>query len=121
MVDTNIPPADSKTQQEYLRKKEELGKSFKEFHQLLKNKVLDKNKTPAVKNTEKQITDMLVKAAAALDNINIGEGVLTLSSIAIRELLQSRDRINELEYELCLLRRDFLNLQKELGVDNGKT
>lgn len=120
MADMNNPLTDTKTQQEYLRKKEELSRSFKEFHQLLSNKVLDKNKTPAVKNTEKQITDSLVKSAAALDNINVGEGVLALSSIAIRELLKARDRVNELEYELCLLRRDFLKLQKELGVENDK-
>jgi hypothetical protein len=118
MVDTNIPQADPRAQQEYTKKKEDLGKAFKEFHQLLNNKVLDKNKTPAVKNVEKQAVDTLIKTATSLDNINVGEGILALSSIAVRELLKARDRINELEYELCLMRRDFLKLQKELGVDN---
>ena len=115
-----IPPASFPVQQQHIQKKKELEQAFKDFHALVGNKVLDSNKSPAVKKTELQVIDKLVRAAQALDNINIGEGILALASIAVREQLIVRDRVNELEYELCLLRRDLQKLQEKFGATNGK-
>lgn len=114
------PPATFNVQQDLIQKKKDLEQAFKDFHELISNKVLDINKSPAIKKTEMYTLNVLVKAAEALDNINMGEGILALASIAIREQLIVRDRVNELEYEICLARRDIQELQKKLGIDNGK-
>jgi len=119
-MDTQLSPATFDTQQAYLQKKKDLEQAFKEFHELISNKVLHANKSPAVKRTELQVLDKLVRASQALDNINLGEGILALASIAIREQLVVRDRVNELEYEICLARRDIQKLQQKLGIDDGK-
>lgn len=114
------PPAAFNVQQDFLQRKRDLEQAFKDFHELVGSKVLDANKSPAIKKTELQTLDKLVRAAQALDNVNMGEGILALASIAIREQLVSRDRVNELEYEICLARRDIQELKKKLGVEDGK-
>lgn len=114
------PPATFNVQQDLVQKKRDLEQAFKDFHELICSKVLEINKSPGVKKTEMLTLNTLVKTAEALDNVNMGEGILALASIAIREQLIARDRINELEYEICLARRDIRELQKKLGVDGGK-
>lgn len=116
-----LPHAPFNVQQDHLIKKRELELAFKNFHELVQNKVLDTNKSTAVKKTELQVIDQLVRSAQALDNINVGEGILALASIAIREQLMVRDRVNELEYELCKALRDINQLKQKLGVGDGKT
>jgi hypothetical protein len=113
MNQNQIPEMGLQDQQNLIRKKQELAGAFKSYHELVSNKVLDKNKSPALKNTEKQVVDRLVKSAVALENINIGEGILSLASIAIREQLIVRDRVNELEYELLLLKREVDKLKNK--------
>jgi len=115
------PPAPFNVQQDHLTKKRDLELAFKGFHQLVQDKVLNINKSTAVKKTELQTIDQLVRSAQALDNINVGEGILALASIAIREQLIIRDRVNELEYELCKALRDINQLKQKLGVDDVKT
>lgn len=114
------PPATYDKQIDYNKKKAELEEAFKEFHKLVGNKVLEKNKSPAVKKTELEIINRLVRATQALDNVNVGEGILALASIAVREQLYVRDRVNELEYEICLMKKDMANLQKRLAPKNDK-
>lgn len=114
------PPAAFNVQQEYQKKKKDLEQAFKDFHELVGNKVLDSNKSPALKRTELQTIDALVRAAQALDNINMGEGILALASIAVREQLIVRDRVNDLEYELCIARRDIETIKKKIGLESDK-
>lgn len=120
MDQQNIPPATYDVQQDLMRKKKDLEQAFKDFHELVSNKVLDKNKSPAVKKTEQNVVTMLIKAAAALEQVNVGEGILSLAAIAIREQLIVRDRVNELEYELCLMKRDLEKLKKSDNQDGKK-
>jgi len=105
-------------QQDYAKKKQTFEEAFKEFHQLFLSKVLDKNKSTATKKTEQFAVEKLINASVALDNINVGEGVLALTIIAIREQLTIRDKVNELEFELCKSLREIQNLKNELGIKN---
>ncbi len=105
------PQASFDVQQDYERRKKELERSFKEFHRLVGKKVLDTNKSPEVKKAELAVVNDLVKAAQSLDNVNVGEGILALASIAIREQLIVRDRVNQLEYELCKALKDISDLK----------
>jgi hypothetical protein len=115
------PPAPPNVQNEYHKCKAEFEEAFKNFHtQVFKNKVLEKNKSAAVKNTEMQIIEKLIKSSVSLDNVNIGEGTVALISTMIRELLVMRDRVNELEYDLCVARRDLQQLHNDLGGSNVK-
>lgn len=108
-------------QQEYQKKKKDFEASFVEFHKkVFLNKVLDSNKSAAVKNTERHIIDKLVNSAVALDNVNNGEGLLALSTLTLRELLGARDRINELEYHLYKMIKEMNNIKKELGISDVK-
>ena len=117
----NQPPmATHDVHSEYMKKKTDLELAFKEFHQLLQDKVLEKNKSPAVKNTELDIVDKLVRATQALDQINVGAGVLALASIAMKEHLMVRDRVNELEYQLLLTKKELKELAKKMGMGSEK-
>lgn len=98
---------------EVRKHRQELELAFKSFHELLGDKVLSKNKSSAARNTEQSAINNLYRAAVGLDNINLGEGVMSLAIIAIREMLKMRDRVNGLEYELYLLRRDTLGVVKD--------
>lgn len=114
-------PVVADVQAEYNKIKREFEEAFKQFHQeVFTSKVLDQNKSAAVKNTEKHVIDRMMNTAVALDQINTGEGLLALTTVVIRELLTTRDRVNDLEYELYKALRDMKKLQKELSNKNGK-
>jgi hypothetical protein len=106
------PPAPIDVQAQYAQAKKDFEQAFKEFHNtVFKSKVLDKNKSAAKKNTEHHIIEKLITSTINLDNVNVGEGMVALVSTMIRELLSMRDRINELEYDLCVSKKDILELQ----------
>lgn len=105
------------TQNEYNKVKLSFEESFKEFHKkVFTSKILDQNKSVAVKNTEHEMVEKLIKSAMNLDSLNVSEGLWALTTVAVRELLLMRDRTNELEYELFKMKRDFLSLEKDLGI-----
>lgn len=104
-------------EQRMIRARDVFQLAFKGFHALLGNKVLDINKSDAAKNVEKHVVDEVVKACVGLDKLNVGEGVMALAVIALREHLKVRDRVNELEYDLELSKREIKNLKKELGIE----
>jgi len=107
-------PRPQDVQQEYSRIKQELEEAFKDFHQKhFLSKVLEENKSAATKKTEQAAVERLINAAVTLDRANVGEGILALVIVAIREQLSVRDRVNQLEYELCKAQRDILNMKKE--------
>ena len=82
--------------------------------------MLYNNKSTAVKNTETHAVDRLVNAAVALEMANVGEGLLALITVVLRELLTMRDRVNEVDYELCKAVRDLNKLKSELGIADAK-
>jgi len=95
--------------------------AFLEFHKILFDKKLDQNKSNLEKDKERKIADSLFNSAVELDQINSGEGTMIVGSIALRELLKMRDRINEVEYKLLLTRKDLLDLQKDLGIKKNES
>ena len=109
-------------EQRAVRSRKKLEECFKEFHELVQSKVLDKNKTTAMKNTERKVVDDLLHSVVAMEQANQGQGFLSLLTISIREHLALRDRINELEYELYVTKRDLKNLQgkENSGGDDEK-
>lgn len=108
-------------QTEYNKRKTAFEEAFKDFHkQVFSSKVLDSNKSSAVKNTEMHLIDKMINSAIALDTVNSGEGLLALSTIAVRELLTMRDRVNELEYLLYKNIKEVTHINKELGLDQQK-
>jgi len=113
-------PSAHQMEQRALRARKKLEECFKQFHEMMIDKVLDSNKTAAVKNTERKVVDDLLHAVVALENVNVGQGMLSLLTIAVREHLHMRDRVNELEYELCIVQRDMKALQKKLEKGTNK-
>jgi hypothetical protein len=113
------PPLPSPTtiEEKLRRTRADFEQSFKNFHELLGNKVLKTNKTLASNKQEKHVVDQVVRACVNLDRLNVGEGVMALSVVALREHLKVRDRVNDLEYELELVKREMKNLKKEFGID----
>jgi hypothetical protein len=110
-------PTPATVEEKLRRIRVDFEQSFKDFHELLGNKVLKVNKTTAASKQEKHIVDQVVKACVSLDRLNVGEGVMALAVVALREHLKVRDRVNELEYKLELAIREIKNLKKELGID----
>jgi hypothetical protein len=92
-----------------------LTEAFKLFHSLLFNKKLDVNKSKIEKDQESQITQELFGSAAQLDQINVGEGTAALNSLAVRELLKLRDRLNEVEYKAAKTSNELKELKEALG------
>jgi len=112
----SAPQTPPDVQSDYAKKKKAFEEAFVEFHKIFQDKVLPQNKSVAVKKTEMSVVDKLVNSCVAIENFNVGEGVLALSVIALREQLTIRDRINELEYELCKALKkieDLLNTGKK--------
>ena len=98
--------------QKLKRARTTLESAFKDFHLLLNDKLLDTNKSNAKKTQEKHIVDELVKACVVLEGANVGEGVMALAVIALREHLKVRDRVNELEYDLEMTKRALKKLEE---------
>lgn len=111
-------PNSYQMEQKALRARKKLEEKFKDFHNIMTDKVLDSNKTSGVKNTERKIVDDLLHAVVELEQVNSGQGLLSLLTISIREHLQTRDRINELEYELYKTKKDMRELEKSIN-DKG--
>ena len=97
--------------------RENFEKAFKEFHENLKLKVLRENQSEAHKRQEKYIIDQLVKACVQTDRLNMGEGVMAVAVVALREHLTIRNRVNELEYQIEDLKKQVNHLKKELGIE----
>ena len=94
-------------QKEINDKRKEFEEAFKDFHQrVFCSKVLDKNKSPAAKNSEQAKIEAFIKSAVMIENLNQGEGLLALITTAIREMLHLRDRVNDIDYSLCKLLKD---------------
>ncbi len=109
------PPVTPESMVQRLKKaRTTLETSFKDFHLLLSDKLLDINKSNAKKTQEKHIVDELVKACVILESANIGEGVMALAVIALREHLKVRDRVNELEYDLEVTKKTLNLLKRDL-------
>ena len=92
-----------------------LEEAFVEFNKLVGDKVLDKNKSDAYKNTEKQTVDKLYKSAVEVEMNNMGEGVMSMGLINLRMALKARDRVNELEYVLYSTIKELKELKTKLG------
>src|SRR3990172_3770150 len=82
------PPAPIDVEQKYKIAKQALEKAFINFHSVLNDRVVEKQKSIASKKNEQYAVSELAKTAVALDQINVGEGVTAMSIIAIREHLK---------------------------------
>ena len=110
------PLAPAVSIEERLRQaRENFEKSFKEFHALLNDKTLKINKSTAEKNVEKYTVDKVIKSCVTLDKLNVGEGIMAMVVVALREHLKARDRSNELEYEIEEVKKELKKLKKSLG------
>ena len=105
MTISNIPSPEE-VAMKITKAREKFKEKFKNFHELLQNKKLKRNKSQAEVNQDKEIVDQLIKACIAIETMNVGEGIIALSTVALREHSTLRDRVNELEYELEKLKRD---------------
>lgn len=65
------------------------------------------------------MVDKLYRAALKLDNLNVGEGVMSLAIISVREMLKMRDRQNELEYKLLTQMKNMSTRIQTLEEKNG--
>lgn len=114
-------PPSPVTVEERLRKaRQQFEAKFRDFHELLKIKHLEENKSQAQFKQEKFVVDELVKSCISLESMNIGEGVLALATVALREHLKIRDRVNELEYKLESFMKEVTRLFNELELKNKK-
>jgi len=108
-------PASPVSVEERLRQaRQRFEEKFKVYHELLKDKKVEINKSPGDIQQEKFIMDELVKACVNLDQFNVGEGVLALASVALREHIKMRDRINELEYKMDVFMREVTRIVGKL-------
>jgi len=110
------PPTQRSVEDKIKKARENLEISAKEFLKLLDDKVLEKNKGPAHKNTEKQVADNLFRAVVNLERENVGEGLLSLGITTLRTNLKIRDRVNELEFLLYSTIKDLKAVEQQLGI-----
>ena len=97
--------------------RENFERAFKDFHESLKLKILRDNQSEAQKKQEKYIIDQLVKACVQTDRLNLGEGVMAVAVVALREHITVRNRVNELEYQIEEWKKEVKHIKKELGID----
>lgn len=116
------PPIDQGVINEQLKQaRAKVEQAFKAFHQVLNNKKLERNKSDVEKEQERKISDELFRTAQELDRLNPGEGVMVVGSIGLRELLKTRDRMNEVEYTALLTRKELNELKQQLGCKEEST
>lgn len=108
------PPSPVTLEERVRKARQNFEARFKEFHELLKVKQLDANKSQAQHKHEKYVTDELVKGCVGLESLNQGEGVIALATIALREHLVLRDRVNNLEHKLDSFMKEVTRLFNEL-------
>lgn len=93
------------------RARDKVAEKFKKYYEeVLKSKVLESNMSEGAKRTQKAIIDDLVKACVELENLNVSEGLVALAVSNIRMTTKLKDRINYLEYQVELLKRDMKKL-----------
>lgn len=97
--------------------RENFERKFKEYHKLLKSKIVPENQTQAKKKFEKHTIDELVKACLKIEDLNYGEGLVGMCVVALREHLMVRNRVNTLEYKLEESLKQIKQLKRELGVE----
>lgn len=94
--------------------------AVKDFLKVLDDKVLERNKSAAHKNTEKVAADNLFKAVVGLEHENVGEGMLAMGITTLRTNMKIRDRVNELEFLLYSTIKDLKAVEKQLGMKDDK-
>ncbi len=94
------------------QKKESLMDNMKSFNKLLKIRTLAENKTDEEKRTEQEVVGSLARAAMDVEEISSGEGLLSLSILAIRQALSLRDACNEIVYRIIQLEKRMKKLEE---------
>lgn len=84
-------------------KKQRCLKLGVKFLSILNDKTLLENRSPIIKDLEKQIVNELISLANDINNDEMedeGMGSMAIMTLLIRTTLMQRDKINELDYKL---------------------
>lgn len=107
---------------EFMTDKQERNKAVltlaQDFMTLMRDRTLPQNKTVMAKDIEQQTIAKLANAALAIndDDSEIeGMGSIALVNLLFKVVLLQRDKMNELDYTLALLKKEHAALKKELS------
>jgi hypothetical protein len=85
---------------------------------LMSSTVLPENRSAAQENAEKGAVRRLWDAAAALEAVSPGEGLLGMATLAVRQGLLLRDAGNRLAHKVAQLEREMARLKRgAVGTD----
>ena len=94
-----------------------------QFKKLIEDKTLLDNKNIFSKEMEKEVLLNIIQLASEVNNdANESEGIGSLSWIAqlFKTVLYQRDRINNLEYALTQLEKNYLKIKNQNQIDTSK-
>jgi hypothetical protein len=100
---------------ESAKTKENLLNNMKSFNSLLKIRTLIENKTDEEKKKEQEVVGKLAQAAMEVESISPGEGLLSMSIVAIRQALSLRDACNEMAYKIIQMEKKIKKLEEGKG------
>lgn len=81
-------------------RKETLMDAMRAFNRLLSIRVLPENKTISDKENEQEVVTRVTQAAMSVDELSVGEGLLAMCVLSLRQSLQLRDAGNSLAHSL---------------------
>ncbi len=108
--------------QNHEKRNNELMSSVAKFIPILDDKILEENKSPLVKDLEKEVVLNLIKAAKEINNDESeeeGSGSIALINLMLRMFLKQRNKINELSHKLSLQEIEIIKIKKK-SVDEPK-
>jgi hypothetical protein len=95
------------------RSKEDLMNAMRAFNRLLNNSTLPENRSNKEKEQEQVIINQLVQSALEIEKFSLGEGIIGLCVLAIRQGLSLRDAGNSLAYRVHKLEERGENINTE--------
>lgn len=113
---TQIPNGRTELEQKLVLAKRQLEKLIIEFHRLLEDKKLTNNKSKGELSMEQDLSYRLVQAANELDVLKYPEpeGTFTMLMMFVLTTLITRDKNNELDYQISQLKSEIKKLEQRI-------
>lgn len=116
----STPPTDEalKTVIKNSKIQDKLVDAMKNINQLMNVRILPENKSIKHKENEMNAVTELVKCAMEIEEISPGEGIIAISTLAVRQGFSLRDAGNRLAYQISKMENKLLEIEKQLKGNN---
>jgi hypothetical protein len=94
--------------------KQGLLDAMRDFNRLLGNRTLKENRTIKDNELEQSVVVNLAQSAKMVEQLDLGEGILGLCILSLRQALTLRDAGNGLAYEIQKIKEKITNIENKI-------